>query len=199
VILSDRQILEAIKRRDIVIEPFDDNALGTNSYDVHLGSTLMVAKGETLKLPLSDFADESGAYILWDNVLDCRKPYKVEECEIGPEGYVLIPNRFYLGVTVEYTETHKHVPFLDGKSSIGRYGITIHCTAGRGDVGFCNHWTLEMHVQQPVRVYANMPIGQLIYFETGEVNTPYNKKPSAKYNERCNKPQPSQMFKNFLR
>ena len=36
----------------------------------------------------------------------------------------------------EYTETHNHVPFLEGKSSTGRLGVSIHATAGKGDVGF---------------------------------------------------------------
>ena len=98
---------------------------------------------------------------------------------------------------MEYTETHKHVPFLEGKSSVGRLGIDIHATAGKGDVGFCNHWTLEISVAQPVRVYAGMPIGQLIYFDVaGEVQTLYNNKLSAKYNNRSPRPMESMMWKN---
>jgi dCTP deaminase len=101
-------------------------------------------------------------------------------------------------VTEEYTETHKHVPFLEGKSSIGRLGIDIHATAGKGDVGFCNTWTLEISVKQPVRVYAGMPIGQLIYFEVaGEILTPYNTKKNAKYNGQTSLPVESMMWKNF--
>jgi dCTP deaminase len=109
-----------------------------------------------------------------------------------------MPDVFYLGVTEEYTETHDHVPFLEGKSSIGRLGIDIHATAGKGDVGFCNYWTLEISVKQPVRVYAGMPIGQLIYFEVkGEIETPYNVKGSAKYNTKTHEPVESMMWKNF--
>ena len=100
-------------------------------------------------------------------------------------------------MTYEYTETHKHVPFLEGKSSVGRLGIDIHATAGKGDVGFCNHWTLEISVNQPVRVYEGMPIGQLIYFEVqGDVKTLYSAKGSAKYNVRSTKPMESMMWKN---
>ena len=36
MILSDSSILDAISKNDIVIEPYDRNCLGTNSYDVHL-------------------------------------------------------------------------------------------------------------------------------------------------------------------
>jgi dCTP deaminase len=104
-----------------------------------------------------------------------------------------------LGVTEEYTETHLHVPFLEGKSSVGRLGIDIHATAGKGDVGFCNYWTLEISVKQPVRVYAGMPIGQLIYFEVrGTIGTPYGQKVTAKYRERTALPVESMMWRNFL-
>ena len=93
--------------------------------------------------------------------------------------------------------THAHVPFLEGKSSIGRLGIDIHATAGKGDVGFCNTWTLEISVKQPVRIYARMPIGQLIYFEvSGDIRNYYNKKISAKYAQRSDKPVESMMWKN---
>jgi dCTP deaminase len=89
------------------------------------------------------------------------------------------------------------VPFLEGKSSTGRLGIDIHATAGKGDVGFCNTWTLEISCAQPVRIYAGMPIGQLIYFVVeGEVATFYNKKGNAKYNGRTVRPVESMMWKN---
>ena len=193
MILSDKMIRAAIKARDIVIDPFDDKSLGTNSYDVHLGETLMTYVPKRGSVPTNDprFARNV-------ELLDCKVEHETRGHKIdSTSGFVLQPGQLYLGVTKEYTETHKHVPFLDGKSSIGRFGIFIHCTAGRGDVGFCNHWTMEIVVVQPIRVYAGMPIGQLIYFETGDVEVPYNKKPSAKYNKRCAEPQPSRMWKNF--
>ncbi len=177
MILTDKQILDEIESGRIVIEPFDRKHLGSNSYDVHLGKHLAIYK---------------------DDLLDSREHNKVTYIEIPDEGMILFPSRLYLGVTLEYTETHKHVPFLEGKSSIGRLGIDIHATAGKGDVGFCNYWTLEISVKQPVRVYYGMPIGQLIYFETsGDVLTPYNKKTSAKYTQRNEKPMESMMWKNF--
>lgn len=176
MILSDKEILERIESGSIVIEPYRPSCLGSNSYDVHLGRTL-------------------GVYN--DAVLDARKHNTIRLFEIPDDGYVLEPGILYLGVTEEYTETHHHVPFLEGKSSVGRLGIDIHATAGKGDVGFCNFWTLEISVQVPVRVYAGMPIGQLIYFEVkGEVITSYNKKSSAKYNDRVNIPVESMMWRN---
>jgi dCTP deaminase len=176
MILSDTRILEEIAKGTIVIEPYDRKFLGSNSYDVHLGKFLAVYD---------------------DAVLDAKKHNKITHFEIGEEGYVLQPGTLYLGVTAEYTETHAHVPFLEGKSSTGRLGIDIHATAGKGDVGFCNTWTLEISCVHPVRIYANMPIGQLIYFPVdGEVENKYNKKQGAKYNTRTEKPVESMMWKN---
>jgi dCTP deaminase len=176
MILTDKEILKNMELGLIKIEPFDLSKVGTNSYDVHLGKTL-------------------GLYN--DDILDARKHNAISLFEIPNEGFILLPSRFYLGVTAEYTETHAHVPFLEGKSSVGRLGIDIHATAGKGDVGFCNFWTLEISVKQPVRVYAGMPIGQLIYFEVkGDIENYYNKKASAKYNARTPVPVESMMFKN---
>ena len=159
MILTDHTIKESISNGTIVIEPFVESNLGTNSYDVRLGKTLALYK---------------------DDILDAKKHNEIEMFDIPEDGYVLEPGNLYLGVTEEYTETHIHIPFLEGKSSVGRLGIDIHATAGKGDVGFCNHWTLEISVSKPVRVYHLMPIGQLIYFEAqGEVDTLYSQKGSA--------------------
>lgn len=176
MILTDLQILEEIEKGTILIQPFKKQCLGTNSYDVHLGKYLA---------------------IYTEKELDARKHNKINVFEIPEEGYVLSPDTLYLGVTEEYTESHAHVPFLEGKSSVGRLGIDIHATAGKGDVGFCNTWTLEISVKQPVRIYAGMPIGQLIYFEVkGAISNMYNKKVGAKYNERTLYPVESMMWKN---
>lgn len=177
MILTDSEILKYIEKGDIVVEPFDRKALGTNSYDVHLGDKIAIYKNREL---------------------DARRHNETEVIVMPEEGYVLQPDTLYLGVTQEYTETHRHVPFLEGKSSVGRLGIDIHATAGKGDVGFCNYWTLEISVKMPVKVYPGMPIGQLIYFAVqGQVITPYSKKQNAKYCERSPEPMESQMFKNF--
>ncbi|MEO7309208.1 MAG: dCTP deaminase [Chitinophagaceae bacterium] len=176
MILSDTRILEEIETGSIKILPYDRACLGSNSYDVHLGATLATYK---------------------DHIIDAKKHNQIESFEIPDEGFVLYPHVFYLGVTQEYTETHAHVPFLEGKSSTGRLGIDIHATAGKGDVGFCGNWTLEISVKQPVKIYKGMPIGQLIYFPVdGEIEVKYNEKKDAKYSGQYNKLVESMMWKN---
>ena len=176
MILSDTRILAEINKGTIKIVPYNREDLGSNSYDVHLGSTLAKYK---------------------DDLLDAKKHNQIETFEIPEEGYTLYPHIFYLGVTLEYTETLAHVPFLEDKSSTGRLGIDIHATAGKGDVGFCGNWTLEISVKQPVKIYKGMPIGQLIYFPVeGEIEIAYNNKPNAKYSNQPNMPIESMMWKN---
>ena len=176
MILSDKLILKEIEKGTIIIEPFNEECLGTNSYDVHLGKYLATYK---------------------NRVLDAKVHNEIEHFEIPKTGFVLQTNTLYLGVTLEYTETHRHVPFLEGKSSTGRLGIDIHATAGKGDVGFCNTWTLEISCTQPVRIYAGMPIGQLIYFVVdGDIQKMYNTKSDAKYNNKTTRPVESMMWKN---
>ena len=176
MILSDAEILKSIEHKEIVLAPFRRECLGTNSYDVHLSKHLATYK---------------------NRVLDAKVHNEIEHFEIPEEGFVLEPQINYLGSTIEYTETHHSVPFLEGKSSVGRLGIDIHATAGKGDVGFCNHWTLEISVKQPVRVYEGMPIGQLIYFRVeGEILMPYHEKDSAKYTEQTPLPVESMMWRN---
>jgi len=176
MILSDTRILEEIEKKTIIIEPYNREKLGSNSYDVHLGRHLATYN---------------------DTVLDARKHNEIAHFEIPEEGFVLQPAQLYLGVTAEYTETHAHVPFLEGKSSTGRLGIDIHATAGKGDVGFCGNWTLEISCKIPVRVYAGMPIGQLIYFPVdGHVAVKYNAKANAKYSGQPDRPVESMMWKN---
>lgn len=176
MILSDKRILECVDSGEIVITPFDVSNMGGNSYDVHLSSHL-------------------AQYV--DGMIDAKKHNQVRHFEIPEEGFVLQPGQLYLGSTLEYTETHKHVPFLEGKSSTGRLGIDIHATAGKGDVGFCGYWTLEISSSIPVRIYAGMPIGQVIYYVVeGEVERLYSKKQNAKYSQQEALPKESMMWKN---
>ena len=48
MILTDHTIKESISDGTIVIEPFVESNLGTNSYDVRLGKTLALYKDKIL-------------------------------------------------------------------------------------------------------------------------------------------------------
>ena len=194
---------------DIIIKPFNEACLGSNSYDVHLADTLSVYK---CTLPdgmkpaieytpgkqfhMHDWFENTAAYRDYrkhPQKFDPRNPrYLIDPCSPGfhdtidikiPEtGLILSPAIGYLGSTVEYTETYNLFPYIDGKSSVGRNFILNHHTAGRGDDGFCGQWTLEIRVLYPTVVYPNMRIGQIYYDEFTGPRKPYNENPASHYN-----------------
>lgn len=141
--LSGDEIFLEIERGNIVIDPFDSKNMGPNSYYLHLGDELVVYE---------------------EDVLDCKKVNKTRSFKIPEEGFVLQPGELYLSRTLEYTETHKHIPLLNGRFSLGALGVTIHITAGFGDVGFRGTWTLEIFCIKPIRIYPRMKFCKICYF-----------------------------------
>ncbi len=192
--LVDRDILAAIDRGAIVIDPFDRACLGTNSYDVHLAPTLRMYTRGHRQVRLVD-----GVAVLYDEPLDTRAPRDTVDVPIPPGGFVLLPGYLYLASTVEHTESHEHLPILNGRSSLGRLGLSIHVTAGTGDVGFRGPWTMELFViGMPLRVHAGDPIGQLLWFTASSAPlVPYGRKSSAKYNDAGPLPQPSKLHEEL--
>jgi len=157
---------------NIVIDPFDEQNLNPNSYNLSLHNELMIYE---------------------EVVLDMRKANRVRRIEVPEDGLVLSPNQLYLGRTVERTETHNLVPMIEGRSSIGRLGLFVHVTAGFGDVGFCGYWTLEIFAVQPVRIYPFIPICQIFYHQLVGSITEYA---SDKYQNNSDI-QPSLLFKEL--
>ncbi|NBG88694.1 dCTP deaminase [Isachenkonia alkalipeptolytica] len=171
MILSGKEIQKRMGK-DLFIEPFREEQLNPNSYNLKLHDELLMYT---------------------DDVLDMKKENKVEKITIPPEGLVLAPNRLYLGRTMEYTRTLKVVPMLEGRSSVGRLGLFIHVTAGFGDVGFSGYWTLEIFCIQPIRIYPHIEICQL-YYHTIEGD--YEAYHSGKYQNNQGI-QPSYLYKDF--
>lgn len=177
MILTDTDIKKAVKAGNIEISDFNESMLGSNSYDLTLAKTL-------------------GTYT--EEVLDARIDNPFETFDIPPSGFILQPNQLYLGVTNERTKSRIYAPFIEGKSSIGRLGMSVHVTAGVGDIGFNGHWTLEITVVKPLKVYYGMPVAQIMYFlPLGTCARPYYMKESAKYRNQERVPVPSKMWKNF--
>lgn len=173
MILSRKEIKENIENKSIVINPYNEKHLGPNSYNLMLHNELLIYQ---------------------EDVLDMKKDNSYKIMTIPEEGLVLEPNTLYLGRTVEFTQTDKFVPMLEGRSSVGRLGMFIHITAGMGNIGMAGHWTLEIFVVQPLRIYPNVEICQ-IFFNT--INGDFEPYASGKYHLNSGI-QPSFMYKEFL-
>lgn len=171
MILSGKEIKSQL-HKNIHIEPYHENQLNPNSYNLRLHNELLVYKNDTL---------------------DMKTPNETERIVIPEEGLLLETNKLYLGRTIERTATDSYVPMLEGRSSIGRLGLFIHVTAGFGDVGFNGFWTLEIFCVQPIRIYPGTEICQIFYHT---IEGEYDLYASGKYQN--NKGiQPSLLYKDF--
>lgn len=148
--LSGIGIKNEMYKGKIRIDPFNDLCINPNSYDLHLGNELLVYS---------------------NNELFVNKDNPSELIKIPKEGLRLQPGILYLATTLEWTETYAPwAPSISGKSSLGRLGLNVHATAGFGDVGFCGEWTLELSVVQPLTIFANIKICQIVYHRVeGEI------------------------------
>lgn len=171
MLLSGQEILRRLNT-DVVIEPFAEDRLNPNSYNLALHHELLVYE---------------------EVVLDTASPNRYRRIEIPADGITLQPNMLYLGRTVEFTQTHRLVPMIQGRSSLGRLGLFINPGGSVGDVGYCGTWTLEMHCVQPVRIYAGMQICQIYYLHLDGACDEYS---SDKY-QNSRDIQPSLMFREL--
>lgn len=181
-ILSDSAIRKAVESGDIEINPFDPARLNPCSYDLTLGDEFAVYGDWVQSDGYIDNLRSRESYPLDPDrappggfEIDIKKKPRVTRFQIDPkEGLRLNPGVGYLMHTVERILTKKHVPILDGKSSVGRLFMKVHETAGYGDVAFDGQYTLEVTVQHPLRIYSGMRIAQMRFHTiVGEVEKPY--------------------------
>ena len=73
----------------------------------------------------------------------------------------------------------KAAAFVQGRSSIGRAGLTVQ-NAGFVDPGFSGHITLELKNDSPciIVLFPGYPVTQLVYMDAEDVSRPY----TGKYN-----------------
>lgn len=172
--LTASKILKEIKAGNIGIDPFNIDQLNPNSYNVRLNNKLLIYShsNQTYKTSTNDIK-----WITKQCPLDPKnsKTLETESLIINEDGYILEPGILYLGSTKETISSDKYISAIDGRSSIGRLGISIHSTAGFGDIGFSGTYTLEISVMQPVIIYPDMLIGQVYFTEpNGDIDFLYN-------------------------
>jgi dCTP deaminase len=170
MILTDREIENALKHGQIVVEPQPDLAIALSS--------------TTLDLTLSD------RFATWKKVpgttIHPGRPgytYKIIEQlqdKVQQASYMLEPGGFVLAWTSEEIA----LPFrsriaarVEGKSSLARLGVGIHVTAPTIHSGFSGNIQLEIFNTGPNTIVldARMPVCQLIFEQTyGTPNKGYS-------------------------
>ncbi|MEX2547872.1 MAG: dCTP deaminase [Chloroflexota bacterium] len=161
-VLSDRDIRGALQAGRVRIDPYDPACLQPSSVDLHLDADFRVFRNNRYA-----FIDPRTSQP------DLTELVSVE----GDEPFILHPNEFVLGQTLEWVELPDDlVARLEGRSSLGRLGLLIHSTAGYVDPGWKGNLTLELSnvANLPIALYSGMKIGQISFFKmSSPVERPY--------------------------
>jgi len=165
MILSDKDILKAIKEKEITIKPFHKNDVQPASVDLHLDREFMVFNTNE------------------NFIIDTREPAEnlMIKTYITPKKpFIIHPGEFALGlIREEIGVSDQFVGRLEGKSSLGRLGLIIHTTAGYLDPGNRLKMTLELYNagKLPIKLYYKMPIGQMAFERlSSRCDRPYGSK-----------------------
>ena len=155
-ILSDKTIKEYLEEGKIVIDPLkDEQQIQPSSVDMRLGDEFKVFK--VIRKPYIDPKDE-------EDIAEYMESSTVPE----GEAFIIHPNEFALATPQEYVKVPDDlVARVEGRSSMGRLGVTMHVTAGYVDPGFEGRITLEISNigAMPVALYPGQRVCQLV-FET---------------------------------
>lgn len=120
MILSDKTIKEYLANEKIkVIPDCDPRDIRPAGIRLHLGADLL--------FPVEDQRVD----------LDAMEDVKFDRIRIADSGYVLRPGQFVLASTLEKFQVARNiVSHVDGRSTVARLGLTIHCTSGIIDGNF---------------------------------------------------------------
>lgn len=171
MILTGKKIQEEVKNKKIEIDPFFENRVTTNSYDLSLGNTIIRYTSK---------------------VIDPKVEPEYEEITIPEEGLVLNAGDFVLGHSFERIGSDFYVPLIHGKSGTARMGLFVHVTADLIDIGSHGVSTLQLYATLPVRIYKGMLIAQVSFWvPDGEIKLYEGKYQGSKG------PRPSMTYKDF--
>lgn len=156
-ILSDQDIKKCLESGKIIIEPLEkpEIQIQPSSVDLRIGSEF---KGfRIVRKPCIDPMDKG-------DLESYMESFYIDE----GEPFIIHPGEFALATTYETIELPDDlVARVEGRSSMGRLGITMHVTAGYIDPGFHGKITLEISNigKMPVALYTGQRVCQIV-FET---------------------------------
>ena len=157
--------LEILRQRDlgrIVIDPLT-GSVNPNSVNLRLHPKIYeVRKSDCASTKVHGIHYEATKPIGLADVVQ----YEIDK----QFGFDLLPGILYIASTVERAGSDYYVPTIEGRSSVARMGLSVHTTAGFGDLGFKNQWTLEITVVNAIRIYPLIEICQIAFHEAvGEI------------------------------
>jgi len=168
MIIPDHEIRALLREGRVRIEPIDDGQVQAACVDLRLGGEFRVFKHTH------------------DAFIDSRNPREHTE-RVDSEGrpFIIHPNEFVLGITRERVALPDDIAaYVDGKSSLGRLGVTAHITSSLVEPGWDGRLVLEIANlgKMPVTLYPGMKICKLVLMRMSSASEkPYHKREETKY------------------
>lgn len=163
-VLGSAGIKQAMVRGDIYIEPFEEECLQPNSYDISIGQEFWLPKGYRFDDPTVNPALKRESIYL-----DQVDPANLWEGPGYNTSHILVPARqTILAATLEVIGAYRRYKTqLRSKSTIARCRIEVCASAGFGDVGYVNKWTLEIDNKTGDDIYipVGFKVGQIAFLE----------------------------------
>lgn len=174
MILGNIEIKRQRERGGIVIEPYNEKQLGMNSYDVRLDEWFY---RERLPPPTGTCLDiwkdcksmwdgPHRAMVASDLFPDCKRPV-----------IVIRPGERLLACTQEFIGGRDNITaILKTRSSLARCNVDFCVSAGLGDTGYVNKWTLEitnLSRHYTIPLYVGERVAQIVFAHTTPVEGNY--------------------------
>lgn len=142
MILTWSKILEEIKKKNIIIDPFSPKQINPNSYNYRLW----------IQIKKFIWIDK-----FWKTIF--------EAIAMDEDWYILEPHQMYLWSTYEIIWSQKYMINLIWRSSMGRLWLFVQLSANVWHTWTCHKRTLEIVSTLPIRIYPLMKIGQVSFWE----------------------------------
>lgn len=153
MILSDTTIKEMLKTEKIKIIPkIEDHHIRPAGIRVHLGNEILIP--------------EPGQLV--DITESCELIYN--KLDLSENEYLLEPGMFILGSTYEKILTPPNIiGHLEGRSTVARVGMAIHCTSGIIDSMHDEPRAIVLEIKNignfTLKIKRLIPIGMLLFSE----------------------------------
>ena len=167
MILTRDRILDAVRKGEIKIDPFDERALDAASYDMTLFQQIRVFIEGLNEIDLADMAQDAHALLRITRIV----PVPADSY------YLLKPGELVLGMTVEKLTLAPDIAgSLEGRSRFARMGLMVHVTASFLQPGIKNTrqvFEIFNASRNAIKLRSGVRIAQVV-FERCEGSAIYN-------------------------
>lgn len=162
MVLSDVHIRSEITEKRLVFDPpidFQSDRIDRSAVDLLLHEELIILPKDTVAEVIVNPS------VIANSTMDILVRYGKQHILTTNGPYQLMPHHLIIGKTLEYIQLPRHLAArIEGKSTLARFGLSVHVTAPTVIAGFEGRLYLEINNigPFPVLLTTGMKIAQLI-------------------------------------